>query len=138
MSPENLAGDIVSIIASLIALSFVIGVWRMVHAPSRLMLMIAMIYMVTTRFIILVFATVEGVSWIANHRSLIIVPQYVLFAVAFGMTYYELRRFHFDVPLDAEDTDTQEKHKADMDSQMPTTAEAAVMDGARASSRHSD
>lgn len=98
MKPENLIGDMVAIIASLVALSYVIGIWRMVRAPSRIVLIAAMLYMVISRCVILALELVPGDSWIETHRQIAIVPQYVLFAVAFGMTYYELRAFHFDVP----------------------------------------
>ena len=98
MNALNLTGDIISIIASLVAFSYVLGMWRMVHAPSRVVLLLAVGYMVITRIVIIVAADVSPVNWLALHRSLIIVPQYVLFAVAFAMTYYELRAFKFDVP----------------------------------------
>jgi hypothetical protein len=94
--PENIIGDVISITASLIAFSFVLGIWRMVHARSRLVLLVAMLYMVITRFVIMALELSPGPSWIENHRSLIIVPQYVFFAIAFGMTYFELRGFSVD------------------------------------------
>ena len=111
MNPVNLLGDTISIIASLVAFSYVLGIWHIVHARSRLVLLYAMLYMVVTRFVILTDELIlPGNGWIESHRSLIIEPQYVLFAIAFAMTYYELREFRFDIPQSAEDLDTEEKH----------------------------
>lgn len=98
MNGLNLAGDLLSLVASLVSLSFVIGVWRMVRAKSRLVLITAVAYMVITRVVIIIAIAQNEQGWIAAHRSLIIVPQYVLFAVAFGMTYFEIRNFRFEVP----------------------------------------
>lgn len=124
MMADNLVGDIVSIIACLVAFSYVLGVYRMVRARSRLVLLIAMSYMVATRFVILALEAAAGSSWIETHRSIIIVPQYILFAIAFGLTYYELRSFRFDVPKDAEDTDMQEKRDEFLEAQsVPMEAE---------------
>ena len=111
MNPVNLLGDTISIIASLVAFSYVLGIWHIVHARSRLVLLYAILYMVITRFVILTDEIIlPGTGWIESHRSLIIVPQYVLFAIAFAMTYYELREFRFDIPKSAEDLDTEAKH----------------------------
>jgi hypothetical protein len=122
MTLDNLTGDIISIVASVIAFSYVLGIWRMVRAPSRLALLVAMLYMVTTRALILVTEATAPLSWVPSHRSLIIVPQYILFAVAFGMTYYELRGFRFEVPKNQEDLDTQTKHLLQMEAlRMSTT-----------------
>ncbi|MEN6426090.1 MAG: hypothetical protein ABFE13_12045 [Phycisphaerales bacterium] len=98
MMAENLIADVISIIASVVAFLYVFGIWRMVRAKSRLLLLAAMAYMVATRAVILTCEAIPGVMWIETHRSIIIVPQYIIFAVAFAMTYYELRDFHFDVP----------------------------------------
>lgn len=110
MSPENLVADFIAIVASIVALVYVLGIWRVVHARSRMVLAAAMAYMVATRGVILIAEMIPGRGWIESHRSIIIMPQYVAFAVAFAMTYYELRRFHFDVPQDAESRDTEAKH----------------------------
>ena len=110
MNQVNVLGDVISIAAALVAFSFVLGIWRMVHAPSRLVLLFAMFYMVVTRVLILYAEADPYPGWIEAHRSVVILPQYILFAVAFGMTYFELRNFHFDIPKDSEDLDTQAKH----------------------------
>ena len=114
MNALNLTGDLISIVASLVAFSYVLGIWRMVHAPPRAVLLLAVGYMVVTRIVIIVAADVSPANWLALHRSLIIVPQYVLFAVAFAMTYYEIRHFSFGLPKAPEERDTQRKHEADM------------------------
>ena len=105
MTTGNLVGDLIAIVASLVALSYVIGIWRMVHAPSRIILFVAMVYMVVTRIIVLVAEEIPGdaPNWVESNRALIIVPMYILIAIAMGMTYYELRGFRFDAPKDAED-----------------------------------
>jgi hypothetical protein len=111
---DNTLGDIVATTASLVALFFVFQMWRMVKAPSRLILLLGMLYMVATRVVIFFAELSHHDFWLESHRSIVIVPQYILFAVAFGMTYYELKNFNFDVPMNAEDTDTEVKHQADM------------------------
>ena len=122
MSPANLLGDTISIIASLVAFSYVLGIWLIVHARSRMVLLYAMLYMVITRFVILTDELIlPGTGWIETHRSLIIVPQYVMFAIAFAMTYYELREFRFDIPKRAEDADTEDKHLKHMEDLRDTT-----------------
>jgi Na+-transporting NADH:ubiquinone oxidoreductase subunit NqrB len=100
LSIDNIIGDLVAVSASLVALYYVFRMWRMIHAMSRLVLLVAMLYMVATRFVILALEIVDGDSWIELHRSIVIVPQYFLFALAFGLTYYELKNFHFDIPRD--------------------------------------
>ena len=116
MHVENIVGDIISVIAAVIAFCYVLGIWRMVHARSRLMLLMAMLYMVVTRCVILATEASTSTNWIIEHRSLVSIPQYIFFAIAFGMTYYELRNFHFEVPKSNEDLDTQAKHLRYMES----------------------
>ena len=90
----------------------------MVQAKSRLVLMLAMGYMVLQRIVILTaeMADKGWLLWIVDHRSILILPTYLLLAIAFGMTYYELRNFHFTVPLNEEDMDTQKRHEGLMKS----------------------
>ena len=89
--------DLIAIIAGLIAWSYVFGMWRMVRARSRLVLLVAVSFMVLTRIAFIV-GMESHVNWVAQHRALIGMPVYVLLAAGFGATYYELRDFHFDVP----------------------------------------
>jgi ABC-type multidrug transport system permease subunit len=105
--PENIIGDIVAITASLFALAYVLGMWRLVRATSRVVLLAAMVYMVVTRCVIMALELTPGDTWVELHRSIIIVPQYILFAVAFGMTYYELRDFRFGLPQDRRTGDSE-------------------------------
>ena len=89
--------DLIAIIAGLVAWSYVWGMWRMVRARSRLVLLVAISFMVLTRIAFIV-GMESHVNWVAQHRALIGMPVYVLLAAGFGATYYELRNFHFDVP----------------------------------------
>lgn len=89
-------GDLAGLIACLVAWSYVFGIWRMVRAPSRFVLLITISYMLLTRIILFILELDDHIDWLENHRTLIILPTYVLLAVAFGLTYYELRGFHFD------------------------------------------
>ena len=105
----NAVFDLLAIVAGLVAWSYMWGMWRMTRARSRLVLLIAVSLMVVTRSLI-VLAQEDHLSWIVQHRSAVGLPVYVLLAVGFGATYYELRDFHFDVPKNAEDRDTEAKH----------------------------
>ena len=91
-------GDIVGLVACLVAFSYVWGIWRMVRSPSRMVLVVAIGYMALIRLAIFIAELDPGLSWIESHRTIIITPVYPLLAVAFGLTYYELRHFHFHVP----------------------------------------
>ncbi len=101
--------DLLAIVAGLVALSYTIGVWRMVRSPSRVVLVIAVVVMVATR-VAIVISQEDSFGWVVRHRSMVGLPVYVLLALAFALTYYELRDFHFDVPKNAEDRDTEAKH----------------------------
>jgi hypothetical protein len=121
MRIENVLGDIVATTACFVAFLYVWGIWRMVHAKSRAFLMAAMGYMIVTRLAILLADVITPDAWWLSHRSIIIVPQYILFAIAFGLTYYELKDFRFEVPRSEEDKDTEEKHQERMEELRHTT-----------------
>ena len=114
MNTLNFWGDVVSLLANLAALYFVIAIWTIVRSPSRAILIIAVGYMTVSRFLLLLSDAGRGVAFVESHRAIIIIPVYLLLALAFGMTYWELRTFRFDVPRDAEDRDTEAKHNQRM------------------------
>ena len=91
MNATNILGDVFAILAGSVAFAYVVGIWHLVKAPSRLMLCFAVGYMVGSRLLILGAETVNQGGWIEVHRSLLVLPVYPLLAVAFGMTYYKRR-----------------------------------------------
>ena len=95
MIPE-VVFDLIAVIAGLVAWSYVWGMWRMVRARSRLVLLAAVTLMVATR-LLFIAGQESHVNWIATHRAMVGMPVYVLLAAGFALTYYELRDFHFDV-----------------------------------------
>jgi hypothetical protein len=97
----NIIGNVVALMACMVAFSYVWGIWRMVKAPSRLVLVITLGYMLATRLLVF-YSELETIIWVEDHRSLLTLPVYPLFALAFGMTYYELRSFHFERRLPTE------------------------------------
>jgi predicted Na+-dependent transporter len=106
--------DLAGLVACLIAFSYVWGIWRMVRSPSRIALVVTIGYMALIRLVIFISELDAGISWIESHRTLIILPVYPLLALAFGMTYYELRSFHFDrrLPDEVVETLTEAEHEA--------------------------
>jgi len=99
----NVISDIVAAIFILTGLAYAIGIWRMVRARSRLMLVLALSYMLVIRLLLLVLELDNVMSWTEVHRSVLILPAYVLLGTAFILTYYELKNFHFDAPQSSED-----------------------------------
>jgi len=110
LSYLNVGADLVAAVFITIGLVYTILIWRLVRAHSRAMLVAAMTYQLVVRLWLTVLETDNKLGWVEIHRSILILPSYVLLALAFGMTYYELRDFRFDVPKDAEDRDTEAKH----------------------------
>lgn len=109
MNTLTFVGDLIAVTASLVALYYAFRLWQMISARSRLFLLIAMGYVAVGRIFVTVATLIPGEHWVLPYRPLINVPQYILFAFAFGWTYYEIAHFNFDVPKDAEDTDMQDK-----------------------------
>lgn len=97
------AFNVVALIAACICLSYTIGIWRMVKAPSRLVLMLMSGWLVAARSVYLVITTLPNDHWVMQNletvQSLVLflnLPMWILLAYAFGLTYYELRRFHLN------------------------------------------
>lgn len=93
-----LASNITASIAIAVAFVFAVLIWRKVKSPSRLWLVMAMGYAFSVRVLIAVLELDSSVSWLETHRSVFILPSYILLAAAFAVTYHEIVTFHFDVP----------------------------------------
>ena len=98
-----LVSNIIASIAISIALVFTVLIWLRVKSPSRLLLVFAIGYALAVRLLVACLELDANVSWVETHRSIFILPSYVLLAAAFAITYHEIVTFNFDAPKDAED-----------------------------------
>ena len=94
--------NVLALILACVCLSYTIGIWHMVRAPSRLALLIMSAWLVCARVVYLVITALPPESWVKQNletvQYIVLIanlPVYILLAYAFGLTYYELRRFHF-------------------------------------------
>lgn len=94
--------NILALVAACVCLSYTVGIWRMVRAPSRLALMVMSAWLVVARSVYLVITALPPESWVRENIAVVQyvvlianLPMWFLLAYAFGLTYYELRRFHF-------------------------------------------